>query len=175
MGEGATVSFRYFVLGLLAQQPLSGYDIKRLLKGLEWLIGSPSFGSLYPALHALREAGLVTVTTVTREGKPPRKIYTITATGQAALQTWAEVPATAKTLKDFVMQLILASSFSPERMRTLLQQRQAHIAEQYIALQRMRENGEFAGIEGQLALDYALALAASELQWLEQTIESAVT
>ena len=29
----------------LAQQPMSGYDIKRFLKGLSWLIGSPSSGS----------------------------------------------------------------------------------------------------------------------------------
>jgi DNA-binding PadR family transcriptional regulator len=48
-----TVSLRYFVLGLLAQEPMSGYDIKRFLKGLNWLIGSPSDGSLYPNLRAL--------------------------------------------------------------------------------------------------------------------------
>ena len=33
MTAGA-VSFRHFILGLLKQQPMSGYDIKRLLKGL---------------------------------------------------------------------------------------------------------------------------------------------
>ena len=43
----ATVSLRYFILGLLTQQPMSGYDIKRSLKGLIWLIGNPSGGSLY--------------------------------------------------------------------------------------------------------------------------------
>ena len=37
---------------------MSGYDIKRLLKSLNWLVGSPSFGTLYPTLHD----GLVSVT-----------------------------------------------------------------------------------------------------------------
>ena len=65
---GSTVSFRYFVLGLLAQRSMSGYDIKRFLKSLSWLIGSPSFGSLYPALHALLKDELVTVKVAPRTG-----------------------------------------------------------------------------------------------------------
>jgi DNA-binding PadR family transcriptional regulator len=52
-----SLSFRYFVLELLAQQPMSGYDIKRLLAHLSWLIGGASFGNIYPALHALLENG----------------------------------------------------------------------------------------------------------------------
>jgi DNA-binding PadR family transcriptional regulator len=47
------VSLRHLILGLLTRKPMSGYDIKRFLKGLNWLIGSPSDGSLYPNLRAL--------------------------------------------------------------------------------------------------------------------------
>ena len=43
---------------------MSGYDIKQSLKDLSWLIGSPSFGSLYPALHALVDDGFATVEAV---------------------------------------------------------------------------------------------------------------
>jgi len=71
----------FYLLGLLARWPMSGYDIKRFLKGLGWLVDSPSFGSLYPALHALLESGLVTVEVVPHHDKPPRKIYTITEKG----------------------------------------------------------------------------------------------
>jgi DNA-binding PadR family transcriptional regulator len=56
-----TLSPWQFVLGLLAQQPMSGYDIKRLLKSLGWLVDSPGFGGLYPALRALLGHGLVTM------------------------------------------------------------------------------------------------------------------
>ena len=50
-----TGSFRYSILGLLTHEPMSGYDIKRFLESLGWLVGSPSYGSIYPALHALLE------------------------------------------------------------------------------------------------------------------------
>jgi PadR family transcriptional regulator AphA len=81
-----TVSIRYLVLGLISQQRMSGYGIKRFLKSLSWLVGNPSFGSLYPTLHALREEGLVTVEVAPRQDRPPRKIYTITDAGKQALR-----------------------------------------------------------------------------------------
>ena len=108
------VSLRYFVLGLLAQQPMSGYDIKRFLKGLSWLMGSPSSGSLYPALRALLDEGLVSVEIVPGVDKPPRKIYSIEEAGKLELQAWIEQPIVSDaSLKAFVMRLLLAGSFSP--------------------------------------------------------------
>ena len=78
--------FRYFVLGLLAEQTMSGYDIRPVFKSLGSLMGSPSFGAIYPALHTLLEDGLATVETTTQANKRIRKIYTITDAGRQALQ-----------------------------------------------------------------------------------------
>jgi DNA-binding PadR family transcriptional regulator len=88
----SAVSIRHFILGLLNRQRMSGYDIRRFLKSLSWLIDSPSSGSLYPALHILLEDGLVTVEVVSRQDKPPRKIYSITETGRQAMREWVERP-----------------------------------------------------------------------------------
>ena len=71
---------------------MSGYDIKCFLKSLNWLIDSPSFGSLYPALHALLENGLVTVEVIPRQDKPPRKIYDTTEAGRQVLREWINQP-----------------------------------------------------------------------------------
>ena len=78
----SAVNIRRFILGLLARQPMSGYDIKRFLKSLSWLIDSPSFGSLYPTLHALLRDGLTTVEVVLSQDRPPRKTYTVTDAGR---------------------------------------------------------------------------------------------
>ena len=88
--EGA--NFGYFVLGLLDQQPMSGYDVQRLLKRMKGLIGSSSFGHIYPALHTLLEEGWVTVNVVTHQDRPPKKVYTIKQEGRAALHEWLEQP-----------------------------------------------------------------------------------
>jgi DNA-binding PadR family transcriptional regulator len=167
-----TVSLRFLILGLLTQQPMSGYDIKRFLKGLSWLIGSPSGGSLYPVLRALRQDDLVTVEIIPGLDRPPKKIYSITEAGRQALGDWTEQPAAANTpLKAFAMRLLLADSHSRARLNAHLQRRRAQVATHHATL--------IAGLEApsarlnlgqQLALDYGLALATAELAWLDTTL-----
>jgi PadR family transcriptional regulator AphA len=165
------VSLRYFILGLLAQQPMSGYDIKRFLKGLIWLIGSPSGGSLYPVLRALRQEDLVTVEIVPGLDRPPRKIYSIAEAGHLALQAWIEQPIAANApLKAFVMRLLLADSHSSARLSAYLQLRRAQVAAHQATLAGGLETGPGLNLGQRLALDYGLALAETELAWLDTTM-----
>lgn len=166
-------SVRHLILGLLTQQPMSGYDIKRFLKGLSWLVDSPSFGSIYPILRSLREDGMVIMEEVPRQGKPPRKIYTITQTGRQALREWVDLPvASTASLKTFVMRLILADNLSHAALITHLQQRRSQVAAQMVALKQVADEMDGTVDSGQrLTFDYGLALAAAELTWLDSTLE----
>lgn len=167
------VNLRYFVLGLLAQQPMSGYDIKRLLKGLSWLIGSPSSGSLYPILRGLLEEGLVTVEIIPGLDRPPRKIYSIEKVGRQALQAWIGQPlASEAPLKAFLMRLVLAGNLSSATLTAHLQRRRAQVASHQAELVKMTgalDGGSDPGLL--LALSYGLALAAAELSWLDVTLQ----
>jgi DNA-binding PadR family transcriptional regulator len=167
------VSIRHLILGLLTQQSMSGYDIKHSLKSLSWLIDSPSFGSIYPTLRALREDGLVTVEVAPRQGKPPRKIYTITEAGRLALREWMDQPvAPGASLKTFVMRLILANNFSHTGLISHLQQRRSHVAVYHVTLKQIGEALDGTIDSGQrLAFSYGLALATTELAWLDSTLE----
>ncbi|HZD66102.1 MAG TPA: PadR family transcriptional regulator, partial [Acidimicrobiales bacterium] len=67
------------ILGLLTEQELHGYELKKRLADTLGLLASVSFGSLYPALARLEEAGaVVAVTPDTTEGGqrqgPPSRI-----------------------------------------------------------------------------------------------------
>lgn len=164
--------FRYFLLGLLAQQPMSGYDIRQFLQGLGWMLGSPSFGTIYPTLHALREHGLVTVEVLSRPDKPLRKIYSITEAGRQALQMWMAQPASQATkLKSFVMYLILAGDYARPKLVEHLEQRREAVAAYHGALEQMinGQNQETSAGQ-QLALDYGLATTEAELAWLEERL-----
>jgi DNA-binding PadR family transcriptional regulator len=166
------VSLRYLILGLLAQKSMSGYDIKRFLKNLSWLVSSPSFGALYPALRALLQDGLVTEDDVSYRGKRPRKVYGITEAGTRALQEWIDQPvAPDASLKSFAMRLILASVFSRSRLVAHLQQRRSQVAVHVAGLAHIMEapDGE-EELQERLALDYGLTLASAELAWLDNTL-----
>ncbi|MCP4539236.1 MAG: PadR family transcriptional regulator [Chloroflexi bacterium] len=168
-----TVSIRYLVLGLITRQPMSGYDIKRFLNSLSWLVGTPSFGSLYPILHTLREKGLVTVEAIPRQDKPPRKIYTITDNGKQVLREWIDQPIAAEaSLRDFVMRLILSNNFSHTGLIAHLQQRRSQVITSQATLKQIIESRDETMDWGQrLAFGYGLSLATAELTWLDSTLE----
>ncbi len=167
------VRVRHLILGLLTHEPMSGYDIKQLLERFSWLIGSPSFGSLYPTLHSLLGEGLVTVEVIPREDQIPRKIYTITETGRRQLREWVDQPAAPDThLKAFITRLILANNLSAGRLVRHLEQRRSQVTDHRTALKQATDTLGRKGDRGQyLALDYSLALADAELAWLDRTLE----
>jgi DNA-binding PadR family transcriptional regulator len=166
------VSFRHFILGLLVKRSMSGYDIRRLLRSLGWLLGNPSFGTIYPALHALLEDGLVTVEVVPHPTRPPRKIYTITEDGERSVQEWvAQNPPSSIGLRSFIMHLILAGNSARGGLTAHLRQRQEAVATHHTALeQAVEELGEQAGLGEVTAIEYGLSIASAELAWLEDKL-----
>jgi DNA-binding PadR family transcriptional regulator len=151
---------------------MSGYDIKRVLKSLGWLLGNPSFGSLYPALHTLLKDGLAVVDVDSRQNKPSRKIYSITEAGRQALAEWINRPVGPNTsIKAFVMRLVLADNLSNAGLIAQLYQRRAQVATHRTDLEHMVKELDDQISSGQrLALDYGLALATTELAWLDSTL-----
>jgi PadR family transcriptional regulator AphA len=171
------MSFRYFILGLLTRQPMSGYDVKRFLKHLDWLIDSPSFGSVYPALHSLLKDGLVTVEVIPNKDRPARKVYTITEAGRQALQEWLDQPVDPDvSLKAFLMRLMLATNLPYTGVVECLQQRRSQVAAHRASLKQVVGAGdEELGLGQRLAFDYGLTAAKAELAWLDRILEDALS
>jgi DNA-binding PadR family transcriptional regulator len=168
------VNFRYFVLGLLHERPMSGYDIKRLLERMNGLTGSSSFGYIYPTLHTLLKAGWVTVKVVTHENRPPKKVYTIKQEGRTALQEWLEQPFPSScSQKALVMRLILAQGLPQKGLMAHLRQRHEHVVAHRDALKELSGEPEQAGKGWQMALDYGLAVSDAELGWLDRALDQA--
>lgn len=167
-----TESFRYFILGLLTQQPMSGYDIKHFIEGLDCLLGAPSFGAIYPALHTLLEDELVTVEVSLRPNGPLRKLYSITERGRTALQAWvAQSTASSEKLKSFVMHLIMVGDLSGDCLIEHLEQRRQAVVAQYVTLEQIVSGlDEKANVGQRLALEYGLATTTAELNWLDDKL-----
>jgi DNA-binding PadR family transcriptional regulator len=73
------------VLGVLRNGALHGYAISKAIK--EQGAGALKLGEnrLYPTLHNLESAGLVTAEWQPQENKPPRKVYQLTHAGHTEL------------------------------------------------------------------------------------------
>lgn len=69
-----------FILANLMLGPCYGYEIKKVLKGM-----SVNNNTLYPLLRSLESQGFVTMEQHLQDGKPPRKVYSITESGKQHL------------------------------------------------------------------------------------------
>jgi DNA-binding PadR family transcriptional regulator len=90
----------YALLGLLAGEAMSGYDIRRLFAETPMGHYSDSPGAIYPALARLERDGYVTGRVEGAKTLRPRKLYRPTGAGKAALAAWVRERPTRQTIVD---------------------------------------------------------------------------
>jgi DNA-binding PadR family transcriptional regulator len=90
----------YAILGLLAREELSGYDLRRRMEGRVSFFWEARHSQIYPELARLEERGLVTHKVVEQQERPDKKVYEITAAGLEALREWVTEPPVARAVKD---------------------------------------------------------------------------
>ena len=86
------MSLAYTLLGFLNIEPMTGYDLKKNLDGSTQFFWHASLSQIYPTLKKLEAEGLTEVEVVPQEGKPDKKVYSITKAGRQALIAWLNEP-----------------------------------------------------------------------------------
>lgn len=85
---------KYFILCVLHEKPMHGYDIARAVEHTTSGCCSPTEGTIYPVLREFEEGGFVSVEAKVVSGRE-RKVYTLTDKGreafQVALAAWMDV------------------------------------------------------------------------------------
>lgn len=106
------MSLRFALLGLLAVEPASGYDLKRAIDRSTYFIWNATGPQIYNTLHKLREEGYVTSKSLAQTGKPDKQIHTITPRGRAALREFMNEPIRASVTRDEVLLRIFLGNFA---------------------------------------------------------------
>jgi DNA-binding PadR family transcriptional regulator len=139
------------ILGLLMEQPLHGYELKKRLSGLLGGRASFSFGSLYPALGRLERAGFVTALeadtgvsvpmtgslggevaayrarmTLPTRARRNRKVYAITAAGESRMLDLLRAPAPDD--RDFLVQVAFCRLLTTGERVELFRRRRDELA-----------------------------------------------
>jgi DNA-binding PadR family transcriptional regulator len=90
----------YAILGLLAREALSGYDLTQRMKGRVGYFWSARHSQIYPELARLEDGGFVTHSVVEQRERPDKKVYEITDVGLEALKDWVTQPPPEKPTRD---------------------------------------------------------------------------
>jgi DNA-binding PadR family transcriptional regulator len=85
----------HVLLGLLDEEPRTGYELARAIREDLDAIWRAEFSQIYPALARLRRAGFVHLKVLGPRRGPRRNLYRVTAAGRRELRRWLAVPPAA--------------------------------------------------------------------------------
>jgi DNA-binding PadR family transcriptional regulator len=125
MGKGLP-TIGYALLGVLAREPLSGYDISRRMRASVGAFWQAQRSQIYPELARLETAGLVAHHRVEQLDRPDKKVYQITDQGRAALQRWVTEPAGVPASRnEFVLKVYSLWLAEPRQALAFVRTREA--------------------------------------------------
>lgn len=108
-------------LGMLTDGPASGYDMKKCFESSFGNFFPAGYGSIYPALATLARNGMVEFEEVPQEGKPDRKVYTITEKGRKELMQGLSNPQpTHRVRSEFLAMMCFAHLMTEEQVNLVI-------------------------------------------------------
>jgi DNA-binding PadR family transcriptional regulator len=118
------MSLEHLILGILKDEPLSGYDINKKFRYVVEFFWSADQSQIYRALYKMKELGWVNVQTIAQEKNPNKKVYSLTTTGKEELSEWLLQPLESQPSRSLWLgQLFFADDLSNEDICNLLEAR----------------------------------------------------
>jgi len=129
-------------LGLLSVREACGYDLKKTFETSFKHFFPAGYGSIYPALADLARSGLVECEEIPQVGKPDRKVYRITETGEKFfINALNQTEPQHKMRSEFLAMMWFADLVDDNRLDEVLDDR----VEQLLETVRFMENQEING------------------------------
>ncbi len=115
-------------LGMLTNGDASGYDLKKYFECSFGHFFPAGYGSIYPALATLARNGLVDFEEFPQDGKPDRKVYSITEKGREELVRGLDTTNPShKVRSEFLATLWFAHLLTDEQVNTILDNKLAEL------------------------------------------------
>ncbi len=166
----------FALLGLLHQQPMSGYDLRKVFASTAMGSFSDSPGAIYPALGRLEKRGLVRGTVEESTSLRKRRVFKVTAKGLADLKAWLKRPVTPDDVMRRIGELMLRFAFMDdvlgwERATEFLREYSGQLSEYLPSLKEFHRSqvGEMS-LSARLAFESGIEEYEARLKWARTAI-----
>ncbi len=189
------------ILGLLVEQEMHGYEIRRRLRDELGLFANISFGSLYPALSRLERSGAVVAvgagsapgTPISSTGslsgdraglrarragttlatKRSRKVYRITDEGRRHFEALLTDDEQTSTddARSFGLRLAFARHLAPSARLALLERRRAQLVRR-LATDLTRAADERLDVYTRSLVEHSTESTEHDIAWLDRLVET---
>lgn len=170
------MSINHAILGMLSYEPMTGYDLKKIMQESPFMYWSGNNNQIYKALVELLDEGYVTSEIYHQDSSPSKKVYTITDDGLAELKRWTQsVPEAPEIKKLFLVQLAWTEQSSNKAIEKLLMRYEQEIKGKISIEQARQQKGVFlpkrtpreAAI-WDLIYENVLSSYSNELDWINK-------
>jgi DNA-binding PadR family transcriptional regulator len=184
------------ILGLLKEQELHGYELKKRLSAAFGFFSSVSFGSLYPALARLEAAGAVKAVEALeapsipmtgsmtgeaaafrarrepKRGGRAKKVYGITERGEKLFEELLEADSSSgEDDRAFNLRLAFCRHLPPDARLGLLERRRAHLVERLArARASIRAGRERMDAYSRSLMEHGTEATERDISWLDSLI-----
>lgn len=162
------------ILGFLGREPMSAYDVNRVVKMHAPVYKTFARGNLYAQLRQLQERGLLSSRAVSaaRGPRDTKTVYRLTAAGRKRFDellaaVFADVQAPDAELE---VACVLLGRLSRTRAQALLQLRLEVVAAQEKRLERLHGSFEERSAAGQLSMMHTIVRLRAEATWLLESL-----
>jgi len=166
----------FTLLGLIHQQPMSGYDLRKIFASTAWGTFSDSPGAIYPALTRLEKRGLVSSKVQESTSLRKRRVFKITPEGLAAFKKWLKQPVTGDDVIRRIPDLMVRFAFMDQtvgekRTVSFLNELAERLAGYLPSLQQFLEvHASEMPLSGRLALECGIQEYEMRLQWARASV-----
>jgi DNA-binding PadR family transcriptional regulator len=161
------------ILGLLKEQELHGYELKKRLAETMGSGTGVSFGSLYPALARLEKADAVRVVPIPApRGGRGKKVYSLTSRGEALfVELLAADAGSSEDERSFNLRLAFARHLSRDARIGMLERRRAYLLERLARSRGAIRHGwgRFDAYTRSL-MEHGSETTESDISWLDRLI-----
>jgi DNA-binding PadR family transcriptional regulator len=159
------------ILGMVAVEPRSGYDIKAVVDNSTRFFWAASYGQIYPELKRLAEQGLIEPEDDPQGGRR-RTTYRINEAGREALAEWIRGPELLHEMRDEgLLKLFFAGLLEKDDAIAVLESVREVYARKHEALKAIEPKAASAERYGPLAvLRYGLGISEFAINWCDENL-----
>jgi len=169
---GTLVSLKYGILGLLAEHPLHGYEVKSRFEEMLGGTWEVNIGQVYATFQRLERDDLIE--SVGGRGDRGKLVYQLTEAGRRNLERWLETPEaeTQQMREEVYVKLLLGNRLGNGSLERLLSRQRSLYVER---LKDLAELEDRAGRDNRrgvvLLLRGAILHTEADLKWLDASSE----
>ncbi|MEM6614869.1 MAG: PadR family transcriptional regulator, partial [Cyanobacteria bacterium P01_C01_bin.72] len=166
------------ILATLGNNAFSGYDLWKEFSQCSTHYWQASQQQIYRELTKLEKQGALAYEMVAQEGRPDKKVYSITPEGKKILVNWIAEPSSPATIREELLVKVLAAHLVPLETVIAEIQRRRQLHKEQLTAYLEAETEKFADL-GQLSLEKkcmyltlrrGIRLESQWVEWCDEAI-----